>query len=421
MKDIFINLLFILLLLFLTQTFLDLKSRSYSAAAKKWVIFSSSAIAIVFVMTFSVIVNTQFVFDIRFLPFMIGSLYGGPLVSIGLYGVLVLYRFIIGFNIGLLGASINYGLLLIALIVCYPHFRRTRTRYKLLIVASLTLFHVVSSHILYYYVLQSPLADDIFWMTAVLKLSAILLIVFFLESMQRYYRLKSQLYGLEKMELVYHLSASISHEVRNGLTSAKGFVQLADEESTDPHQREYLRIATSEIDRTEAIIRDFLTFAKPALRIEKEVPLEQVITNTLQLIEPLANMYSIEIHKHVSPATIYGDTSMIQQALLNILKNSVEAMPNGGTLHVTLTDTVAEYTITITDSGIGMSSEQVARLGSPYFTTKGQKGTGLGMMVAFRIIKELRGRIKVSSHIGMGTTFTITLPKTLSALRAMIM
>ena len=86
-------------------------------------------------------------------------------------------------------------------------------------------------------------------------------------------------------------------------------------------------------------------------------------------------------------------------------------MPNGGQLVICMNSNVSMNEISIKDTGVGMSLEQIERLGKPYFTTKGQKGTGLGMMVAYRVIEELNGRIKVTSQIGKGTTFTICLPR----------
>ena len=101
------------------------------------------------------------------------------------------------------------------------------------------------------------------------------------------------------------------------------------------------------------------------------------------------------------------------------LKNAIEAMPNGGQLEIYMNSNKNVYEISIKDTGVGMNFEQIGRLGKPYFTTKGQKGTGLGMMVAYRVIEELNGKIKVTSQIGKGTTFTIYLPHSLPRLKPM--
>ena len=178
------------------------------------------------------------------------------------------------------------------------------------------------------------------------------------------------------------------------------------------HQKQkYIGIALEEIERSEVIIRDFLTFAKPAPEKIEKINMEQLINSLIELISPLSNMNSIEVEKDLLPFWIQGEKKVIQQAFLNILKNAIEAMPNGGQLVICMNSNEKMNEISIKDTGVGMNLEQIERLGKPYFTTKGQKGTGLGMMVAYRVIEELHGRIKVTSRIGKGTTFTIYLPR----------
>ena len=203
----------------------------------------------------------------------------------------------------------------------------------------------------------------------------------------------------------------ISHEIRNGLTGAKGFLQLLMESETDFQKQKYIQIALGELERSEDIIRDFLTFAKPAPEKIEKLNMEHLINSTIEIISPLSNMNSIEVIKELSPFWIKGEKRIIQQAFLNILKNAIEAMPNGGQLVIGMNSNKNMYEIVIKDTGIGMDREQITRLGKPYFTTKGQKGTGLGMMVAYRVIEELNGKIKVTSQMGTGTTFTIYLPR----------
>ncbi len=411
MKDIVLNVLFILVMLFITQIFLDWQSKRMSVFLRKLTLYIASSTGILFVMTFSITVNPQYMFDIRVVPFVAGSLYGGPIVTIALYISLVLYRTLFGVDLGLVGAAFNYGLLAFILIFISRHFYKDRLRVKYSKAILVIISHTIFSHIIFTHILFSGLAPTMFWLVLFVKLITTLLIILFVETMQQYFKLKHQLLELEKMELVYHLSAAISHEVRNGLTSARGFIQLTKEQENDPQNAEYLRIATEEIDRTESIIHDFLTFSKPTLRLEKESHLDHLINHTVTLIEPLANMNSISIHKDLQHAKISGDQNLIQQSLLNIFKNAIEAMPNGGVLDIRLQQTDKQFIITVSDKGIGMNPDQIKRLGTPYYSTKGQKGTGLGMMVAYRVINELNGRIEVSSTLNVGSTFTIYLPR----------
>jgi two-component system sporulation sensor kinase B len=226
------------------------------------------------------------------------------------------------------------------------------------------------------------------------------------------YQIRRKVIDVEKMEMVSHLSASISHEIRNGLTGAKGFMQLLKENEHDLLKKKYIGIALEELERSETIIRDFLTFAKPAPEKIEKINMEHLIEYVIELISPLSHMNSIVVNKNLSPFWLQGERKIIQQAFLNIMKNGIEAMPGGGTLEIGMKDNADMFAIMIKDTGVGMDDEQIERLGKPYFTTKGQKGTGLGMMVAFRVIEELEGKISVKSEKGRGTAFTIYLPHT---------
>jgi two-component system sporulation sensor kinase B len=168
-------------------------------------------------------------------------------------------------------------------------------------------------------------------------------------------------------------------------------------------------IALEELGRTESIIRDFLTFAKPAPEKVEKINVEELINQSLELIVPLAQMNNIVVDRSLTSFWITGERVMLQQALLNILKNSIEAMPKGGVLSISTTSDEEKKVILIKDTGVGMDIEQLGRLGKPYFTTKGQKGTGLGLMVAYRVIEGLNGKITVDSETGKGTMFRIDL------------
>ncbi|OAH58334.1 hypothetical protein AWH48_18335 [Domibacillus aminovorans] len=218
----------------------------------------------------------------------------------------------------------------------------------------------------------------------------------------------------EKLEIVSHLAASMSHEVRNPLTAARGFMQLLHEDPSLENGGHFLDIALKEIDRATEIINDYLTFAKPApITVEKVNVLEE-IQSTIQIITPLANMNAVHISFTFNKQANYfilGERSKLQQGLINILKNGIEAMPNGGKLQLNLLSNEFNVQIDIQDTGIGMTPQQLSRLGEPYFSTKGnEKGTGLGMMVSFSLIKGMNGQIRVTSEVNKGACFSILFP-----------
>ncbi|MGG3451858.1 ATP-binding protein [Domibacillus aminovorans] len=218
----------------------------------------------------------------------------------------------------------------------------------------------------------------------------------------------------EKLEIVSHLAASMSHEVRNPLTTARGFMQLLSEDASMQNGKQYLEIAIQEIDRATEVINHYLTFAKPAPVTVEKVDVLEEIQSTIQIITPLSNMNAVQINFTFNKQDDYfilGERSKLQQGLINILKNGIEAMPNGGTLQLNLLSNDSNVQIDIQDTGIGMTPQQLNRLGEPYFSTKGhEKGTGLGMMVAFSIVKGMNGQIRVTSEVDKGTCFSIQFP-----------
>ncbi|WHY90062.1 HAMP domain-containing sensor histidine kinase [Neobacillus cucumis] len=234
---------------------------------------------------------------------------------------------------------------------------------------------------------------------------------YILESVRQQHALLNRVVKMEKKEVVSHLAASISHEVRNPLTTARGFMQLLGEmKDVDQRQMEYISIALQELDRANSIIRDYLMFAKPAPENMEEFEIKEEIEKSLQLIEPLASMNGVQLKKEINSCSIKGNRGMFQQVLINILKNGIEAMPKGGELTITSFQTDSTIKVTIKDEGIGMTAEQKNRLGEPYFSLKDGKGTGLGMMVVYRIVEMMKGKVCVTSEQGKGTGITLLFP-----------
>ena len=216
----------------------------------------------------------------------------------------------------------------------------------------------------------------------------------------------------EKLEVVSHLAASISHEVRNPLTACKGFLQLSYEQEKSSEIKQYLSTAIQELDRASHIINDYLTFAKPAPEKVEKVYIFEEIENVINILTPLANMQGVQMFtKWEENGHIYisGDRKKFEQSLINIVKNGIESMPKGGKLEITTVSDSPVVRIEIRDEGKGMTPQQIIRLGEPYFTMK-NNGTGLGMMVSFSLIKGMGGQIFVDSEVGKWTSFKIEFP-----------
>lgn len=173
----------------------------------------------------------------------------------------------------------------------------------------------------------------------------------------------------------------------------------------------FISYSLHEINRANDIIGNYLSFAKPALEKIILIDLKQELQKAINIITPMANMNCIEIVTKIDPHYFKGDPQLLQQGLLNITKNCIEAMPSGGILFIGTKEKNNKIMIRITDNGKGMTNDQLLRLGEPYFTTKGGEGTGLGMMAAIQIIEIMNGKLEVTSRINEGTQFKIHFPK----------
>ncbi|WP_339062965.1 ATP-binding protein [Tepidibacillus marianensis] len=218
----------------------------------------------------------------------------------------------------------------------------------------------------------------------------------------------------EKLSAVGQLAAGIAHEIRNPLTSLKGFIQLI--QSGIQGKEEYFQIMLSELRRIETIISELLVLAKPQGIHFEQKDLRELLQHVIALVNTQAIMKNILIRSDFDPELPYiqCEENQLKQVFINLFKNSVEAMANGGTINVTVRkiDTDHFIRITIKDQGVGIPKEFLSRIGEPFFTTK-EKGTGLGMMVSHRIVKNHGGKIQIESMIGEGTTVYIDLPITL--------
>ena len=206
------------------------------------------------------------------------------------------------------------------------------------------------------------------------------------------------------------MAAGIAHEVRNPLTAVKGFLQLMDQS----YNEEYSHIAQNELERAIHILNDLMSVSKPEFIQEKQTSFNIVseIESILLLFQN--QLYSINLIKHFENenAVIVGRKDQIKKALFNIIKNAIEAMPNGGTLMIDQTQDAKNIHLCISDSGVGIPKDKLRLLGTPFFTLK-QDGKGMGLAQVFNAIQSNNGKISVTSEEGSGTAFTLTLPKTI--------
>ena len=228
----------------------------------------------------------------------------------------------------------------------------------------------------------------------------------------------------EKFAAIGRLGAAVAHEIRTPLTSIKLFLESVQGEiEISPEYEEDLTIAMGQIKRIEAAINRFLDYTKPQELIFSEIDIAQLIEEVVFMVRPMANKQEcrldVKIEKNLPK--IDGDKKFLEEAMVNLFVNSLEAMPNNGEIFVTATrdsfdsngQIVPCIRIDIKDTGLGISNEHMELIFDPFFTTK-TSGTGLGLPLVINTIKRHGGDVRVKSHEGSGAVFSLFLPVKMS-------
>jgi two-component system, sporulation sensor kinase E len=224
-------------------------------------------------------------------------------------------------------------------------------------------------------------------------------------------RMEELLRRSEKLTTVGQLAAGVAHEIRNPLTTLRGFLQLQQESNKLNHR--HLDLMLSELDRINLIVGEFLILAKPQAVHFQERDIRFILGDVISLLDSQAHLHGVEFVLHASSdsAMVHCEENQLKQVFINVLKNGMEAMPNGGSIHIKLkADELAKRVrIEIKDEGIGIPEDMMSKLGEPFFTNK-ESGTGLGLMVSQRIIQSHKGMMDIKSVMNRGTTVIIELP-----------
>lgn len=252
---------------------------------------------------------------------------------------------------------------------------------------------------------------------AVINLAIILMVSFLLFCLYMYARLKkdkemaAREAKLEKLEMVGQLAAGIAHEIRNPLTSVKGFLQLMQAAPDKIENRDYIEIMLEEVNRIEQITNEFLSLARPTVARVSDFDLNALLVSTYQFLQSHAFMHKVEMRLDLDEnlPKISGDAGQMKQVAINLIKNAIEACRSGGKVTISTERRGSNVQVSIIDNGKGIPPEILDKLGTPFLTTK-ETGTGLGITVCFRIIQNLGGSIQVKTQPEEGTTFTILLP-----------
>jgi two-component system, NtrC family, sensor kinase len=227
-----------------------------------------------------------------------------------------------------------------------------------------------------------------------------------------------QMKRADRLASIGEMAAGIAHEIKNPLAGIAGVIQVLkkDHAPGDP-KRAVLDEVLSQVERMDKAVRNLLTFARPPEPKMTLVDVNELIGKLIDFLSPQFAKHGISAERRLAAGLpwLVLDPDLMQQALLNISLNAIKAMPGGGTFSVeTRTeardgDIPGAIKIVFTDSGEGITPENLSRIFSPFFTTR-QQGTGLGLSITQRIVEQHNGELSVMSTPGKGATFTITLP-----------
>jgi two-component system sensor histidine kinase HydH len=233
-------------------------------------------------------------------------------------------------------------------------------------------------------------------------------------------RLEEEIARSRRLASLGSLAAGIAHEIRNPLSSIKGFATCFRERCRDnPEDREMAEVMIREVDRLNRVITQLLEFARPLTMNRVLAPLPAVIRHALKMVEGEARKKRVTLEMDLSAEIdeVPLDADRMTQVLLNLCLNAIEAMEAGGVLRVSVApQDERTVRITIADTGIGIPREDLHRVFDPYFTTR-SSGTGLGLAIVHKIVEAHGGEVRLESEPGRGTTVTILLPKNMEGER----
>ncbi len=242
--------------------------------------------------------------------------------------------------------------------------------------------------------------------------------VVYLTDITEIHQLQKEILKMDKLASVGELTSGIAHEIRNPLAGIKTTAQaLIEELPHNDHRRAYVSRIIGEIDRLNKLLLNFFDFARPRELSIHSCDLKKIIENAVYMIQDSAKENHVQIIEFYPPkkALVKADPSLMQQVLMNVFLNAIQAMENGGRMEIHLIDRDDHVEITVADTGKGIPEHSRGRIFDPFFTTK-PKGIGLGLSISYRIVKMHSGTITFTSGPS-GTTFVVLLSKDFSRAR----
>ncbi|MEH7125890.1 HAMP domain-containing sensor histidine kinase [Bacillus sp. JJ1773] len=409
MKDFIAELLFHFFIMMIIPLVNIIFSRQCRNNKINFIFFLTICLSLLISSLFPVRITDGLEFDLKFIPIFIAFFYIGPrtgLMAIGILLGLTLFSDMTKFLTNL----INYFFMTILFFIVYKHYIRKKLLFKLLTGIIFYLFIFITRTI---YLMQTGAMGDFLHLISfsIVSIITISTIIYLIEMNKLQLLMMEQLKKADKLNAISQLAASIAHEIRNPMTTIRGFLQLMkNEQNITSNQGMFISLSLEELDRTNQIINDFLSLARPISEFTETIPLSNIMLDISDFMKPYAVMSNVKMNIQLEESLyIAGNVNEFKQLFINLIKNGIEAMPDGGNLDINVYQQNDIAFIEIKDNGVGFSTIQLEQLGQPYYSTK-TKGTGLGLMISFDIIKRLKGEYEIESIENEGTIFTIHFP-----------
>ncbi len=414
-RDLMIQIAIIILPLFLYEAIRLNRYQEMPPKPNRYFIMFLSSITLVLSMTYSICFGDVCGYNFHPIPIVSGFLYGG-IVGLIPAVIFVVYEWALK-GINLLPVIEVIFLLIVPLFLSKKWSLFSRDKKLILAFMISSLYVLVSLVIGMINVLLetgfTPYVSHLYSgyiFASLIMVMTMVFQVYLTEYLNENAILRTEMQKSEKLNIVSELAASVAHEVRNPLTVVRGFIQLL-ESTEDVKNKDYMRLVLAELDRAEQIISDYLNLARPQIEKKEHICLSAQLIEMTTLMSSFAAMQGVYLQVEISESLYtIGDKTKLKQAIMNVVKNGIEAIQgNKGYLKVTAMQKDETIVIRVKDSGVGMTKEQLARLGQPYYSLR-EKGTGLGLMVTFSILQAHNGTLEYKSESGKGTEAIIILP-----------
>lgn len=375
-----------------------------------------SALSIIICMTFPVAINEGYVLDFRFIPLIVAFIYGGYRTGLGLSVLLISYRFAIGGSGFYLGGLWMTIFLLTAFWFILPRSEKWEQKWRgfypyILLTFSLVFFALGTQFLDDYAFTASEIKLWLFF--SLLNYFTFWMVLHLQNSFKEMEVMSEKVIQFEKNHTINHLLVYISQQMLSPLKSANCYLQLVNDEPLSSRQSYQLLQAKNELNQAERSLDHYLTFMDEKWKEQRDMSFVQELQKVVGLMKSYAEMHQVDLI-YTSTAeedvSIKGDPSLLRFALMNVIKNAIEASQPKGRVNISLHEMLKDVYIVIEDNGMGIPPKLLSQLGKPLSSGK-VNGTGLGLASTYKIAESMGGRVEVESNVNEGTVFSLYFPK----------